>query len=132
MKVRLDKLLVLQKLAPTRQNAQDMIDAGNVLVNGMPAVKAGSMFDNCCTIEINNNGPSYVSRGGQKLEHGLDHFRIDPTGLVCADIGSSTGGFTDCLLQRGAKKVFAVDEDVVFLLIDRARMQCNAQRKVFG
>ena len=109
MKLRLDKLLVLQKFAPTRQNAQNMIDAGKVHVNGMPAIKAGSLFEKDCTIEIHGNEPPYVSRGGYKLAHGLDSFGIDPAGFICADIGASTGGFTDCLLQRGAKKVFAVD-----------------------
>jgi 23S rRNA (cytidine1920-2'-O)/16S rRNA (cytidine1409-2'-O)-methyltransferase len=109
MKLRLDKLLILQNFASTRQNAQDMIEAGKVHVNGLPAVKAGSLYDKNCKIEIHENDPSYVSRGGYKLAHGLDHFNIDPFDFVCADIGASTGGFTDCLLQRGAKKVFAVD-----------------------
>lgn len=109
MKIRLDKLLVNKNLAPTRQKAQALIEAGLVLANGFPAEKPASLFPEDCHLELKGEGCPYVSRGGLKLEAGLDYFRLDPTGWVCADIGASTGGFTDCLLQRGAAKVFAID-----------------------
>ena len=108
MKIRLDKLLLAKKLVPTRQKAQALIAAGQVLVDTKLADKAGAMVEDTCTIEIKESCP-YVSRGGYKLEEGLRIFNIDPTGLVCLDIGASTGGFTDCLLQHGAAKVYAVD-----------------------
>jgi len=108
MKVRLDKLLLAKKMVPTRQKAQALIAAGQVLVDKKLSDKAGAMIEDSCTIEIKELCP-YVSRGGYKLEEGLRFFNIDPTGLVCLDIGASTGGFTDCLLQHGAVKVYAVD-----------------------
>ncbi len=108
MKVRLDKLLLLKNLASSRQKAQALIGAGQVKVNGQVMDKAGSQVPDDCHIEIKERCP-YVSRGGFKLAGGLDFFHIDPTGLVCADVGASTGGFTDCLLQRGATKVYAID-----------------------
>ena len=109
MKIRLDQLLLLHGLAPTLQQAQAMIAAGQVLVNDQPADKVGSLFAEESQIRLKGKTCPYVSRGGIKLAAGLDHFQIDPTGLVCADIGASTGGFTDCLLQRGAAKVYAID-----------------------
>lgn len=109
MKIRLDKLLLAKNLAPTRQKAQALITAGLVLVNGQLADKAGSMFPNNCHITIKGKECPYVSRGGLKLKAGLDFFHIDPTDYVCADIGASTGGFTDCLLQLGAKLIYSVD-----------------------
>jgi len=109
MKVRLDKLLVNRQLAATRQKAQAMIGAGQVYVNNTLADKAGSMFAADCRIEVRGSGYPYVSRGGFKLAHGLQYFHIDPQGYVCADIGASTGGFTDCLLQNGARRVYAID-----------------------
>lgn len=108
MKLRLDKLLLLRDLAPTRQKAQGLIGAGQVMVNGQLADKAGSMYPDDCLIEVSEQCP-YVSRGGLKLAEGLRYFKIDPDGLICADIGASTGGFTDCLLQQGARKVYAID-----------------------
>jgi 23S rRNA (cytidine1920-2'-O)/16S rRNA (cytidine1409-2'-O)-methyltransferase len=108
MKIRLDKLLLEKKLAPTRQKAQALIAAGQVMVDRKLADKAGIMVEDSCTIEIKESCP-YASRGGYKLEEGLRFFSIDPTGLVCLDIGASSGGFTDCLLQHGAVKVYAVD-----------------------
>ncbi|OGQ97202.1 MAG: hypothetical protein A2521_15580 [Deltaproteobacteria bacterium RIFOXYD12_FULL_57_12] len=108
MKLRLDKLLVQKNLVPTRQKAQALIGAGQVYVNQLRADKAGSLFPLDCQIEIRGTC-RYVSRGGLKLEAGLAGFQIDPTGLICADIGASTGGFTDCLLQHGADKVYAID-----------------------
>lgn len=109
MKIRLDKLLVNRNLAPTRQKAQALIDAGQVLVNGFPAEKSGSLFPADCRVEVKGSACPYVSRGGLKLAAALDAFGTDPAGFICTDIGASTGGFTDCLLQRGAKKVFAID-----------------------
>ncbi len=108
MKVRLDKLLLEKKLAPTRQKAQALIAAGLVLVNDKLADKAGIMVEYSAEIRVKETCP-YVSRGGYKLEAGLSFFRIDPTDFICLDIGASTGGFTDCLLQNGAAKVYAVD-----------------------
>jgi 23S rRNA (cytidine1920-2'-O)/16S rRNA (cytidine1409-2'-O)-methyltransferase len=108
MKVRLDKLLLERKLAPTRQKAQALIAAGHVLVNDKLADKAGIMVDYSAEIKVKETCP-YVSRGGYKLEAGLSFFRIDPTDSICLDIGASTGGFTDCLLQNGAARVYAVD-----------------------
>lgn len=86
-----------------------MIGAGQVLVNGQLADKAGVMFPADCHIEISGAQSPYVSRGGLKLAEALEYFKIDPKGLTCADIGASTGGFTDCLLQQGARKVYAID-----------------------
>ncbi len=109
MKIRLDQLLLLQGLASTLQQAQALIAAGQILVNDQPADKVGSLFAEDCQIRLKGKSCPYVSRGGFKLAAGLDHFQIDPNGLICADIGASTGGFTDCLLQRGAAKVYAID-----------------------
>ncbi|MFC1523159.1 TlyA family RNA methyltransferase [Thermodesulfobacteriota bacterium] len=108
-KYRLDKLLVDKGFAGTRQQAQDLIAEGQILVNGMPAVKPGSSFPPNCNIVLQGKKNPYVSRGGVKLEAGLVHFGINPQDFICADIGASTGGFTDCLLQHGAQKVYAVD-----------------------
>ncbi|MEW6518627.1 MAG: TlyA family RNA methyltransferase [Thermodesulfobacteriota bacterium] len=108
MKMRLDKLLLARNLAETRHKAQALIGAGQVLVGGQVLDKAGALIEADALIEIKERCP-YVSRGGLKLAKGLDFFQIDPTGMVCADIGASTGGFTDCLLQRGAAKVYAID-----------------------
>ena len=100
--------MVERGLAPSREKAQAMILAGQVLVNGQKAGKAGASIDSDATIETVAQ-PRYVGRGGLKLEAALDHFRTSPEGKICADIGSSTGGFTDCLLQRGAVRVYAID-----------------------
>jgi 23S rRNA (cytidine1920-2'-O)/16S rRNA (cytidine1409-2'-O)-methyltransferase len=108
MKQRLDRLLVERGLAESREKAQAHIMAGDVLVNGQKAVKPGHAIDAASRIELAGK-PPYVSRGGGKLAAALDHFAIDVAGWVCLDVGSSTGGFTDCLLQRGAARVHAVD-----------------------
>ncbi len=105
---RLDQLMVDRSLAPTREKAKALILARQVLVNGQPAGKPGHEIDPASLIEVLRPLP-YVSRAGAKLEAALDHFHISPAGRVCLDIGSSTGGFTDCLLQRGAKLVYAID-----------------------
>lgn len=108
MKIRLDKLLVIRELAPTRQKAQALIGAGEVMVDGHPVDKAGSMVAEEGNITIKESLP-YVSRGGLKLAEAIDHFQLQPQGYICADIGASTGGFTDCLLQNGAAKVYSID-----------------------
>ncbi len=110
MKERLDVLLVKQGLAPSREKAKALIMAGNVFVNDNREDKAGAVFDPE-TARIHVKGPAlkYVSRGGLKLEKAMAVFGVDVDGKVCMDIGASTGGFTDCMLQNGAKKVFAVD-----------------------
>lgn len=109
MKERLDVLLVNRGLAPSREKAKTMIMEGNVFVNNNREDKAGSMFPDDCIIEIHGNPLKYVSRGGLKLEKAMTHFGICLDGKVCMDIGASTGGFTDCMLQNGASKVYAVD-----------------------
>ena len=105
---RLDTLVVERGLAETRAKAQALIMAGEVLINGSPAAKPGTLINEDAEITVKESLP-YVSRGGIKLAHALDTFQINVSGMVAADIGASTGGFTDCLLQRGAKRVYAVD-----------------------
>lgn len=116
-KERLDKALVERGLAETRQRAQALILAGEVLVNGVRADKAGTAVEPASKIELSGRGIPYASRGGLKLKGALDGFHIGVKGLVCADIGASTGGFTDCLLQEGAAKIYAID--VGYGLIDQ-------------
>ncbi len=108
-KVRLDKLVVERGLAETRQKAQALILAGQIHLNGQPATKAGTPVPPDARLELVGQPPPYASRGGRKLEGALEDFGLDPAGKVCLDIGASTGGFTDCLLQRGAARVYAVD-----------------------
>jgi 23S rRNA (cytidine1920-2'-O)/16S rRNA (cytidine1409-2'-O)-methyltransferase len=108
-KERLDVLLVQRGLVESRQKAQATIIAGEVRVAGQRADKPGTMFPNDAAIELTGVLPRYVGRGGLKLEGALDDFGIDPKDRTCLDAGSSTGGFTDCLLQRGATSVYAVD-----------------------
>lgn len=108
-KQRLDVLLVEQKLAESRARAQAVIMSGDVYVDGRKADKPGMSYDVHSRIELRGRGCPYVSRGGLKLEKALRDFGVDPAGFVCSDSGASTGGFTDCLLQQGAAKVFAID-----------------------
>jgi 23S rRNA (cytidine1920-2'-O)/16S rRNA (cytidine1409-2'-O)-methyltransferase len=108
-KLRLDRIILERGLAASRQKAQAMILAGEVLVNGVAVTKAGQAIPQEAAIEIRSRLQKYVSRGGFKLEGALQDFRVDPTEKICLDVGSSNGGFTDCLLQHGAAKVFAVD-----------------------
>jgi 23S rRNA (cytidine1920-2'-O)/16S rRNA (cytidine1409-2'-O)-methyltransferase len=108
-KIRLDRLLAERGLAESRKKAQGLILAGQVLVDNQKVEKCGTLIDPQVSLRLLGEALKYVSRGGLKLEGAFDHFRIDPDGRVCLDIGASTGGFTDCLLQRGAAKVFAVD-----------------------
>lgn len=108
-KVRLDKLLVDRALVPSRERARALILAGKVVVGEHAVDKAGAQVAEDAPVRLKGEDIPYVSRGGLKLEKGLDHFAVDPAGRVAIDVGASTGGFTDCLLQRGATKVFAVD-----------------------
>ena len=109
VKERLDVLLVNRGLAPSREKAKAMIMEGNVFVDQQREDKAGASFDVEAKIEVRGNTLKYVSRGGLKLEKAMTHFGITLDGKVCMDIGASTGGFTDCMLQNGAVKVYAVD-----------------------
>ncbi|MEW6426739.1 MAG: TlyA family RNA methyltransferase [Thermodesulfobacteriota bacterium] len=109
MKIRLDRLLAEKGLATSRQQAQALIATGLVRVDGHPAAKTAAMVDSAADIAIVGKACPYVSRGGLKLAAALEHFQIRPAGLICADIGASTGGFTDCLLQNGAARVYAID-----------------------
>jgi 23S rRNA (cytidine1920-2'-O)/16S rRNA (cytidine1409-2'-O)-methyltransferase len=108
MKTRLDQILVERGLADSRQKARALILAGSVSVDGQKSDKPGHSFAEGCQVVVAAPMP-YVSRGGFKLAAALQHFAIDARGRLCLDVGSSTGGFTDCLLQRGAAKVYAVD-----------------------
>lgn len=109
VKKRLDVLLVEQGYEETRAKAQAIIMSGLVYVDGQKADKPGSSYEETVQIEVRGAKCPYVSRGGLKLEKALRDFGVDPTGYVCSDSGASTGGFTDCLLQQGASKVFAID-----------------------
>lgn len=109
MKERLDVLLVQRGMAASREKAKAMIMAGEILVDGEREDKAGSMFPDTVTITQKGRSLPYVSRGGLKLEKAMTHFGLDLTGKICMDVGASTGGFTDCMLQNGAVKVYAVD-----------------------
>ena len=108
-RIRLDLLLVQRGLCDTRARAQARILAGDVLVADRPVTKAGTAVEELADLRLRGEGLPYVSRGGLKLAGALELWNLDPTGLTCFDAGSSTGGFTDCLLQRGAAKVYAVD-----------------------
>lgn len=108
-KERLDKLLVDQGLAQSRERARALILAGKVVVEDHRVDKAGARFDPAVELRIKGQDIPYVSRGGLKLEKALQQFPVDPTGIVAIDVGASTGGFTDCLLQHGAEKIYAVD-----------------------
>jgi 23S rRNA (cytidine1920-2'-O)/16S rRNA (cytidine1409-2'-O)-methyltransferase len=108
-KKRLDILLVEKKMVESRQRSQTMILAGRVLVNGLLVDKPGRLIAPDDHISIKGEDIPFVSRGGLKLAHGLKQFNVDVNGLTCLDVGASTGGFTDCLLQSGAAHVFAVD-----------------------
>ncbi|MCI9480046.1 MAG: TlyA family RNA methyltransferase [Lachnospiraceae bacterium] len=109
MKTRLDVLLVSRGLSESREKAKAVIMAGNVFVNGQREDKAGSMFEDKAEIEVRGHKLPYVSRGGLKLEKAVKSFQLSLEGKICMDVGSSTGGFTDCMLQNGAAKVYAVD-----------------------
>ena len=109
MKKRLDILVTERGLAESREKAKALIMAGDVYVDQQKADKPGDLYPEEATIEVRGKGLKYVSRGGLKLEKAMAEFPISLSGLVCMDVGASTGGFTDCMLQNGAKKVYAVD-----------------------
>ena len=109
MKERLDVLLVKRNLAASREKAKAIIMTGNVFVNGQREDKAGSTFKEDVLIEVKGNPMKYVSRGGYKLEKAIDLWQVPLQDKICMDVGSSTGGFTDCMLQNGAQKVYAID-----------------------
>lgn len=109
MKTRLDVLMVERGLAESREKAKAVIMSGNVFVDGQREDKAGASFPEKAVIEVKGNPLKYVSRGGLKLEKAMSHFDVTLSGKVCMDVGASTGGFTDCMLQNGAVKVYAVD-----------------------
>jgi 23S rRNA (cytidine1920-2'-O)/16S rRNA (cytidine1409-2'-O)-methyltransferase len=113
--LRLDALLVERGLAESTTKARALILAGEVFVEGQRADKAGNSVAVTSRVDVNSRSQKYASRGGVKLEGALSDFSIDPSGLICLDAGSSTGGFTDCLLQRGAARVYAVDVNVAQL-----------------
>jgi 23S rRNA (cytidine1920-2'-O)/16S rRNA (cytidine1409-2'-O)-methyltransferase len=109
MKVRIDKLLVERGLVPSRERAQAMVLSGRVLVNEQKIEKAGANVDPAAAIRLLGDDLKYVGRGGLKLEAALHDWKIDLTGRTCMDVGASTGGFTDCMLQHGAAEVIAID-----------------------
>ena len=109
MKIRLDQYLVQHGLIQSRERAKAMIMAGVVFVNEQKVDKAGEMIKEDAKVEVRGHDIGYVSRGGLKLEKAMQCFPLTPNGKVCMDIGASTGGFTDCMLQNGAVKVYAVD-----------------------
>jgi len=108
-KLRLDKLLLERGLVPSRERAQALVLAGKVLVNEQKIEKPGASVDPASEIRLLGDDLKYVSRGGLKLEHALQHWKIDVRGRICLDVGASTGGFTDCMLQHGAARVIAID-----------------------
>src|SRR3954468_19280748 len=109
LKQRIDKLMLERGLVPSRERAQALVLAGRVMVNEQKVVKPGVSVDSDATIRLLGDDLRYVGRGGLKLERALEHWHIDVTGQTCIDVGASTGGFTDCMLQHGAAKVIAVD-----------------------
>lgn len=115
MKKRIDVLLVERGLADSREKAQALIMAGEVLVDEQPALKAGTSFPDTAIIRLKSGGMAYVSRGGLKIEGAFAHFGLDITGKTCVDVGCSTGGFTHYLLLNGAARVYGVDVDVTQL-----------------
>jgi len=109
LKIRLDKLLLERGMVPSRERAQALIIAGKILVDGQKVEKSGAAVDESSEVRLLGEDLKYVSRGGIKLEAALQHWNLDVTGKVCLDVGASTGGFTDCLLQHGATRAIAVD-----------------------
>lgn len=109
MKKRLDVLVYEKGLAPSREKAKAIIMAGQVYADNQKADKCGTVYEETVSIEVRGNAMPYVSRGGYKLEKAMESFKLDLNGKITMDIGASTGGFTDCMLQNGAKKVYAVD-----------------------
>lgn len=124
-KERLDVLLVNRGLAASREKAKAIIMSGNVYVDGQKEDKAGTNFSDKVNIEVRGNTLKYVSRGGLKLEKAMANFDVTLAGKICMDVGSSTGGFTDCMLQNGAKRVYAIDvgtDQLSHVLLDDKRV----------
>ncbi|MBI4684926.1 MAG: TlyA family RNA methyltransferase [Nitrospirae bacterium] len=109
MKERLDKILVSKGITESRERAKALIMEGKVFINGIPATKAGIMVNQDAVIELKSEDIPYVSRGGLKLEAAIDNFKIDLKDKIAMDVGASTGGFTDCMLKKGVKKVYCID-----------------------
>lgn len=133
MKERLDILLVKQNLAPSREKAKAVIMAGIVYVDGQKEDKAGTLFEDTSSIEVRGSTLPYVSRGGLKLEKAMTHFGLSLKGKICMDVGASTGGFTDCMLQNGAVKVYAVDVghgQLAWKLRNDARVVCMEKTNI--
>jgi 23S rRNA (cytidine1920-2'-O)/16S rRNA (cytidine1409-2'-O)-methyltransferase len=107
--IRLDRLLVERNMADSREKAQALVLSGKVMVDEVKVEKCGALVSEQASLRLLGPPMRYVSRGGLKLEGALKHFHVNPDGMICLDVGASTGGFTDCLLQHGAAKVFAVD-----------------------
>ncbi len=125
-KIRLDKLLLERGLVPSRERAQALILAGKVLVNEQKIEKSGALVEVESAVRLLGEDLKYVSRGGLKLAHALEHWKVQVTGKTCLDVGTSTGGFTDCLLQHGAAGVIAVDTghgQIAFKLRDDPRIR---------
>jgi 23S rRNA (cytidine1920-2'-O)/16S rRNA (cytidine1409-2'-O)-methyltransferase len=142
-RVRLDKLLVDRGITQSRERAHALIMEGKVLVGDRPAEKPGTMVDANAEVRLRGEDIPYVSRGGLKLAHALEHFALDPTGQVALDAGASTGGFTDVLLQRGAARVYAVDvgygqlawklrQDARVVVIERQNLRDLARARIPG
>ncbi|MCI7125217.1 MAG: TlyA family RNA methyltransferase [Agathobaculum sp.] len=132
-KKRLDVLLYEKGLCPSRERAKTAIMEGIVYIGGQKAGKAGDMVDENAALEVRDNGNNFVSRGGKKIEKALDYFAIDPVELVVMDVGASTGGFTDCLLRRGARKVYAIDVgygQLAWSLRQDARVKCMERTNI--
>jgi 23S rRNA (cytidine1920-2'-O)/16S rRNA (cytidine1409-2'-O)-methyltransferase len=140
-RLRADLALVEQGLVPSREKARALILAGEVLVGDRPVTKAGDLVDPAVALRLRSEPMPYVSRGGVKLAHGLDVFGVDVRGVVALDVGASTGGFTDCLLQRGAGRVYCVDvghgqldwkvaSDPRVVAIDRANIRHLARDRI--
>lgn len=137
-RTRLDQLLVARGLADSAQKAAAMVLAGEVFVNGARVNTAGTAVPDDAVVKINSREQKYASRGGFKLEGALEEFEIEVSGRICLDVGSSTGGFTDCLLQHGASRVYAVDvtvDQIAWKLrqdLRVIRVGCNARELKLG
>lgn len=133
MKERLDVLLVKKNLAESREKAKAVIMSGIVYVNGQKEDKAGAVFEDTALVEVRGSTLKYVSRGGLKLEKAMSHFSVSLEGKICMDVGASTGGFTDCMLQNGASKVYAVDVghgQLAWKLRNDARVVCMEKTNI--
>lgn len=141
MKSRLDKIVVDKGFAPSRERAQALIMEGKIHVNGIPALKSGSMIDANSNVELKGEDIPYVSRGGLKLEAAIKNFGINLKDKTAMDIGASTGGFTDCMLQSGAKKIYCIDvgygqlawklmQDRRVIVLDRTNIRFLEREKI--